>query len=99
MGAKQTVRIAHQTTPRPSGHQYALYCGLQPHFNSMTALETERKYRTKTTSGEKLGGDSTAKPTLSPLMVSGHSHSIVLINFNQLNHKENFLLTLKTSVA
>ena len=45
-----------------------------PHFNSMTALETERKYPI---SGEKLGGDSTAKPTLSPPILSGHSHSIV----------------------
>lgn len=82
---KQTVRIAHPTTPRPSGHQYALYCGLRPHFNSMTTLETERKYRTRTISGEELGGDNTAKPTLSPPMVSGHSHSIVLNHGNALN--------------
>jgi hypothetical protein len=62
----------------------------------MTALETERKYRTKTTSGEKLGGDSTAKPTLSPLMVSGHSHSIVLGQGNVLIQRFKFFLRTAT---
>jgi hypothetical protein len=37
----------------------------------MTVLETERKYRTKTINGEKSGGNNTAKPTLSPPVVSG----------------------------
>jgi hypothetical protein len=63
MGAKQTVRITHQTTPRPSGRQNALYCRSRPHLKSMTVLETERKYQTKTISGEKSGGNNTAKPT------------------------------------
>ena len=55
----------------------------------MTALEIERKYRTKTISGEKQGGDNTAKPTLSPPVVSCHSHSILSMHRNALIYKRS----------
>jgi hypothetical protein len=76
-GAKQIVRITRPTTPRPSARKNALYCRFRPHLNSMTMLEEERKYRTKAISGEKSNGNNTAEPTLSPPVVSGHSHSII----------------------
>jgi hypothetical protein len=87
VGAKQTVRITHQTTPRPTGRQNALYCRFRPQLNSMTVWETERKYGARTVSGEKSGGNNTAKPTLPPPVVSGHSHSIVLKHQNALIHR------------
>jgi hypothetical protein len=61
----------------------------------MTALEIERKYRTKTVSGEKPAGDNTAEPTLWPPIVSGHSHSIISMHRNALIYKRKiFLLTV-----
>jgi hypothetical protein len=41
-------------------------------------------------SGAKSGGDETAKPTLSPPMVSPHSHSIVLGDGSALIHLRKF---------
>jgi hypothetical protein len=58
----------------------------------MTVLETERKYQTKTISGEKPSGNNTAKSTLSPPVVSGHSHSIVPSYLNALNFQHKFFL-------
>jgi hypothetical protein len=65
----------------------------------MTVLETERKYQTKTISGEKSGGNNTAKPTLSPPVVSGHSHSIILNHDNALNYQRKFFRARRRTVS
>ncbi len=55
----------------------ALYVRRQSRFNSLAAIETERKNRAKTMGDTISGGNKTAKPTPLPPMVSGHSHSIL----------------------
>lgn len=48
----QTRRIARCTALRLSGRRIALYGRLGPRFSSLTVMETERKNRAKTLSGQ-----------------------------------------------